>query len=128
MVSKPMTSELTPGPRFRMRRHICRPDPALVAGFGEFQTPMISDLMNRLYTVCTAIRNVTAPHLRILGPACTVRVFPGDNLMVHKALDIAAPNDILVVDAGGSAMNALLGDLVSTTPRQRRITGFVAYG
>jgi len=65
MVSKPMTSELNPGPGFRMRRHIGRPDPALVAGFREFETPMISDLMNRLYTMCTAIRNVTAPHLRI---------------------------------------------------------------
>ena len=57
MVSKPMTSELNPGPGFRMRRHIGRPDPALVAGFREFETPMISDLMNRLSTMCTAIRN-----------------------------------------------------------------------
>ena len=128
MVSKPMTSELNPGPGFRMRRHIGRPDPALVAGFREFETPMISDLMNRLYTMCTAIRNVTAPHLRILGPPCTVKVFPGDNLMVHKALDLAAPNDILVVDAGGSAMNAVLGDLVSTKARHRKITGFVVDG
>src|SRR5438309_2978372 len=128
VVSKPMTSELNPGPGFRMRRHICRPDPALVAGFREFETPMISDLMNRLYTMCTAIRNVTTPQLRILGPACTVKVFPGDNLMVHKSLDLAAPHDIVVVDAGGSGMNAVLGDLVTTKARHRKIAGFVVDG
>lgn len=128
MVTKPMTSELNPGPGFRMRRKICRPEPELVAGFAEFETPMISDLMNRLYTMCTAIRNLTAPRQRILGPACTVKVFPGDNLMVHKSLDIAAPNDVVVVDAGGSAMNAVLGDLVSTKARHRKIAGFVVDG
>src|SRR5438309_11466109 len=128
MVSKPMTSELNPGPGFRMRRHICRPDPALVAGFREFETPMISDLMNRLYTMCTAIRNVTAPHLRILGPACTVKVFPGDNLMVHKALDIARPGDVVVVDTCGSHHTAALGDLVCTKARHRGLAGFVVDG
>src|SRR2546425_13226015 len=81
MVSKPMTSELNPGPGFRMRRHIGRPDPALVAGVREFQTPLISDLMNRLYTMCTAIRNATAPHLPILRPACPGKALPGDNPM-----------------------------------------------
>jgi RraA family protein len=100
----------------------------LVAAFSEFETPMISDRMNRLYTMCTAIRTLTAPGLRVLGPACTVRVFPGDNLMVHKSLDIAAPNDILVIDAGGSAMNAVLGDLVTTKARHRKIAGFVVDG
>jgi RraA family protein len=128
MVSKPMTSELNPGPGFRIRSHISRPDPALVAAFGEFETPTISDLMNRLYTMCTAIRNLTAPHLRILGPACTVKVFPGDNLMVHKSLDLAQPNDVVVVDAGGSSMNAVLGDLVSTKARHRHLGGFVVDG
>jgi RraA family protein len=123
-----MTSELNPGPGFRIRPHITRPDPTLVAGFQEFETPIISDLMNRLYTMCTAIRSLTAPHLRILGPACTVKVFPGDNLMVHKSLDLAQPNDIVVVDAGGSSMNAVLGDLVSTKARHRKIAGFVVDG
>jgi RraA family protein len=84
--------------------------------------------MNRLYTMTPAIHNVTNPHLKILGPACTVRVFPGDNLMVHKSLDIAKPGDIVVVDAGASPMNAVLGDLVTTKARHRGIAGFVVDG
>jgi RraA family protein len=126
--NKPKSAEMFPGPGFRIRPTIDRPPQALIAEFGDFDTPDVSDLMNRLYTMNPAIRNLTGPHLRILGPACTVKVFPGDNLMVHKALDIARPQDVVVVDAGGSSMNAVLGDLVSTKARHRGISGFVVDG
>ena len=125
---KPKTAEMHPGPGFRVRAEIERPSEEVVAGFGEFETPAISDLMNRLYTMATVIRNQTDPGLRILGPACTVKVYPGDNLMVHKSLDIARPGDVVVVDAGGSTMTAVLGDLVSTKARHRGIGGFVVDG
>ena len=128
MVEKPISAEMHPGPGFRMRGAFDRPSPEVVAGFGEFETPPVSDLMNRLYTMRSEISNLTDPKLRILGPACTVRVFPGDNLMVHKALDVARPGDVIVVDAGGSPMNAVLGDLISTKARHRQIGGFVVDG
>src|SRR6476646_5166750 len=128
MVDKPISAEMHPGPGFCMRATIDRPAPELVAGFAEFETPPVSDQMNRLYTMKSEIHAMTDPELRILGPACTVKVFPGDNLMVHKALDIARPGDIVVVDAGSSPMNAVLGDLISTKARHRRIGGFVVDG
>jgi regulator of RNase E activity RraA len=84
--------------------------------------------MNRLYTMVADIKPVTDPHLRILGPALTVKVFPGDNLMVHKALDVAEPGDVVVVDASSSSLTAVLGDLVSTKARHRGIAGFVVDG
>lgn len=126
--TRPHSAEMEPGPGFRVRTAIERPDPDLVAAFAEFATPDISDRMNRLYTMSPEIRNLTAPELVILGPACTVKVFPGDNLMVHKALDVAEPRDVIVVDAGGSSMNAVLGDIVSTKARHRGIAGFVVDG
>jgi len=119
---------MLPGPGFRVRRHEERLAREIVEGFLEFETPDISDLMNRLYTMSPAIRNMTPPGLRLLGTACTVKVFPGDNLMVHKALDLALPNDVIVVDAGGSSMNAVLGDIISTKARHRGIQGFVVDG
>jgi regulator of RNase E activity RraA len=128
MVDKPMSAEMHPGPGFRIRDEIARPDPDIVAGFGEFETPAASDLMNRLYTMRTEIHGLTDPDLRILGPACTVKVYPGDNLMVHKSLDVARPGDVIVVDAGASTMNAVLGDLVSTKARHRGVAGFVVDG
>jgi regulator of RNase E activity RraA len=84
--------------------------------------------MNRLYSMVPQIKNVTDPDLRILGPACTVKVFPGDNLMVHKSLDIAAPGDVVVVDTSNSSLTAVLGDLVCTKARHRGIAGFVVDG
>jgi regulator of RNase E activity RraA len=104
-----------------------RPDPAVVARLACFATPEVSDFQNRLYTMNSAIRLVT-PGLRIAAPACTVKVFPGDNLMVHKALDIARPGDVIVVDASSSTMTAVLGDTVCMKARHRGIAGFVVDG
>jgi RraA family protein len=126
---RPQSSELHPGPGFRIRHEIRRPDPALVQAFRAFEGPMISDLMNRLYTMRPAIQNLTDPALApLVGPACTIKVFPGDNLMVHAALDIAKPGDVLVVDASGSHMNAVLGDLVSNKAKHRGIAGIIVDG
>ncbi|MDT0277388.1 RraA family protein [Blastococcus goldschmidtiae] len=117
-----------PGAGFRVRNDIERPEPEVINGFRGFETPDISDLLNRLYTMSSAISNVTDPALRIIGPACTVKVFPGDNLMVHKSLDIARPGDVVVVDTAGERTTAVLGDLVSTKARHRGIAGFVVDG
>jgi len=128
MVGKPKSAEMHPGPGFRIRWDVARPNPETIAGFSAFDTPAISDQMNRLYTMVPAIRNLTDEHLRILGPACTVKVYPGDNLMVHKALDVAQPGDVIVIDTNASALTAVLGDLVSTKARHRGIAGFVVDG
>jgi regulator of RNase E activity RraA len=125
---KPKTAEMHPGPGFRIRLEIDRPPGELIERIGAFDTPAISDLMNRLYSMVPAIKNVTDPALRILGPACTVKVYPGDNLMVHKSLDVAKPGDVVVVDTSASSLTAVLGDLVSTKARHRGISGFVVDG
>ncbi len=99
-----------------------------MSAFADFAPTDISDLLNRLYAMNPAIKLLTAPHHRLIGPACTVKVFPGDNLMVHKVLDVAKPGDIVVIDSGGSSSNAVLGDLVSTKAQHRKIAGFIIDG
>ncbi len=125
---KPKSAEMYPGPGFRVRLQTERPSEDLVAALREFDTAAISDLMNRLYTVVTGIGNLTDPSLSLAGPACTVKCYPGDNLMVHKSLDIAQPGDVVVVDTSASGMTAVLGDLVCTKARYRGIAGFVVDG
>ena len=124
---RPKSAEMTPGPGFRIRLEIERPAPALVAMYREFETPAISDILNRMYTMSPEIHNVVnnAP---LVGSACTVKVFPGDNLMVHKALDAAKPGDVVVIDTSGSQRNAVLGDLVANKARHRGIAGFIVDG
>lgn len=126
--SKPRSAEINPGPGFRVRTECTRAEREVVEALGTFETPDISDLMNRLYTMVADIRPMTGPTLPILGTAITVKIYPGDNLMVHKALDVAQPGDVIVVDSGGGRRTAVLGDLVATKARHRGIAGFVVDG
>lgn len=128
VAKRPASAEMYPGPGFRVRVDIERLDSALMQRFAGFCSTDISDLLNRLYAIDPAIFCLTGSHHRLCGPACTVKVFPGDNLMVHKALDVAKPGDIVVVDAHGSSMNAVLGDLISTKAKHRGIAGFIVDG
>src|SRR5574341_205817 len=68
----PRSAEMFAGPGFRVRTDVERADSAVVERLRPFPTPDVSDLMNRLYTMATTIRNVTGPELRLVGPACTV--------------------------------------------------------
>lgn len=127
MAEKPKSAEITPGPGFMVRKTIERPAAELIEKFREFETPDISDMLNRMYTMSAEIHNLTNDAV-LLGPACTVKVFPGDNLMVHKALDVARPGDVVVVDTSGSRKNAVLGDLIANKAKHRGIAGFIIDG
>lgn len=128
MANKPRSASLHPGPGFRVRMNIDRLPAELMHQFRAFATPDISDLLNRLYSVDPQVRLLTDPKHQICGPACTVKVFPGDNLMVHKSLDVLEPGDVVIIDAGASDKNAVLGDLISTKARHRGAQGFVVDG
>jgi RraA family protein len=125
--ARPKSAEMTPGPGFRIRQLIDRPPVDLIRMFREFETPDISDILNRMYTLSPEIRNLVNSE-PLVGPACTVKVFPGDNLMIHKALDVAKPGDVVVVDTSGSQRNAVLGDLVTNKAKHRGIAGFIVDG
>jgi len=124
----PTSAEIHPGPGFRIMRDFQRANGDLAEMFAEFEVADISDHLNRLYGVECSIRCLSGEGRRLIGLACTVKVYPGDNLMVHKALDIAHPGDIVIVDAGGLKKNAVLGDTISMKARHRGIAGFVVDG
>ena len=126
--NKPKSAEINPGPGFRIRMSFARLDAAFVQQFEEFDSPDISDQLNRLYALTSAIHCLTGAQHQVVGPACTVKVYPGDNLMVHKVLDVAEPGDVVVVDAGASPMNAALGSLISTKAQHRGIAAFIVDG
>ena len=64
----------------------------------------------------------------LCGPAITVRVRPGDNLMIHKAMFLAEPGDVIVVDGAGDQTQALVGGLMRASAMAKRIGGFVLNG
>jgi len=127
MAVKPQSSEVHVGPGFRIRNEIVRPPKDLVEQFGLFETPDISDLLNRLYAMSSDIHNLIN-NASIVGPACTVKLYPGDNLMIHKALEVAHEGDIVVVDTSHNNTTAVIGDLVAQKAKHKKIAGFVIDG
>lgn len=103
-----------------------RPDAALIEGFRGLPSSNIGDQMERLYNTNSSLKSLN--HIPLCGPAFTVKVPQGDNLMFHKALDLARPGDILVVDGEGDLEHALAGEIMIRYAMGRRLGGFVING
>ncbi|KAA3506506.1 RraA family protein [Agrobacterium vitis] len=98
-----------------------------VKKFAQLPVANLSDVMSRMTAGGAPLRPFYTG-ARMVGPAITVKARPGDNLMVHKALDIAEPGDVVVVDAGGDLTNAIIGELMVAHAAQRGLGGIVIFG
>ena len=112
---------------FRIRQNWERISPDLVAAFKQLPVANVSDCMARIVAGGPTLRPMHRDGV-LAGPALTVRTRPGDNLMIHKAIDMAAPGDVIVVDAGGDLTNALIGEIMLAQAVKRGIAGFVLNG
>ena len=83
--------------------------------------------MNRIDAVDAAIRPLHDKS-QLVGVAFTVKVPPGDNPMVHKAIDAAQLGDVIMVDAGGGVAQAIIDEIMSTLAAKRGIAGIVIDG
>ena len=99
----------------------------LVEAFSKLPVANVSDSMSRLSAAGAALRPMHASG-GMAGVAITVKCRPGDNLMLHKAIDMAVPGDVIVVDAGGETTNALMGELMLAYAIKRGVVGFVLNG
>ena len=111
----------------RIRKDFKRPDPTLVARFEGMPVANIDDNMQRIAAVDAAIKPVGYKGPRV-GVAFTIRVAQGDNLMLHAAMDLAKPGDIIVIDAGGFEDRAIFGELMATYMKTRGIKGVICDG
>ena len=91
-------------------------------------TSLISDAYGDRLLGTVGLSSYNTGHVQVVGKALTVKVAAGDNLFVHKALDLAAPNDILVIDGGGDISRALVGELMATRARGLGALAFVVDG
>jgi 4-hydroxy-4-methyl-2-oxoglutarate aldolase len=99
----------------------------IVQQAGEFQAAIIADVAGRrgaMHGRVAALR----PTMKLVGTAFTVDVRPGDNLMIHAAMAMARPGDVLVVDGKGDQTAALMGTIMITACRQLGIAGVVIDG
>jgi 4-hydroxy-4-methyl-2-oxoglutarate aldolase len=108
-------------------REFPRPDRALVKGFEGIPTGVIGDAMGRCNSMTADMKPVWAG-AKVVGVALTVRTFPADNLMIHKAVTLAQPGDVLVVNAGGYKDYAVFGDLLGLSCKVHDLAGIVIDG
>lgn len=116
---------------FRVNRDHTKADASTVRAFADIPTSIISDNMGRMVGAGPGVRpfhRFEGGEGRLVGTALTVKTRPGDNLMIHKAADVAQPGDVIVVEAGGDLTNALIGELIISHARSRGVVGFVIDG
>lgn len=102
-------------------------DLELAHKFLDVPVANVSDCMSRLTAGGARLRPMHAGG-RMAGPALTIKTRPGDNLMIHKALEMAKPGDVIVVDGGGDLTNSLVGEIMIGMAAKRGLAGVVIYG
>jgi RraA family protein len=128
MQRRPMPARRNPamiGLQIRQRQR--QVAPALIEKFRPIPVANISDCMARMTAGGPRLRPLHASG-RLAGPALTVKTRPGDNLMIHKAIDMAQPGDVIVVDGGGDLTTALIGEIMVSYAGKRGVAGFVING
>lgn len=93
-------------------RDFDRVDAAVVATAAAYPSSILADVAGRRGALHGRIAPL-APSMRFAGPALTVELRPGDNLMIHAALAVAKPGDVIVVDGKGDLSSALMGEIMS---------------
>ena len=112
---------------FRILKRKRKVPAALVARFRDLPVANVSDMMHRMTAGGPRLRPLHAGS-KLAGPAFTAKTRPGDNLIIHKALDLAEPGDVLVVDGGGDLTSALVGELMLAHAQARGLAGVVING
>jgi regulator of RNase E activity RraA len=93
----------------------------------EYQAAILADVAGRRGALHGRIRALRSD-MKMAGTAFTVDVRPGDNLMIHAAMSLAKPGDVIVVDGKGDQTAALMGTIMFTACKQLGIAGVVIDG
>ena len=116
------------GNRIFLKRKLA--DPQVIEAFKEIPAANVADTMNRSCALDSRIHLMSRPQKSAtVGSALTVKVRAGDNLFLHKALDMAQEGDVIVVSNEGDTNRALMGEvMISLVNGKKKIAGIVLDG
>ncbi|WP_067933344.1 4-carboxy-4-hydroxy-2-oxoadipate aldolase/oxaloacetate decarboxylase [Alicyclobacillus kakegawensis] len=105
-------------------RNIERADPKAMQALKEFGTATLHEAMGRSGLMKPYLRPIydTA---RVCGTAVTVSCHPGDNLMIHAAIEVCRPGDVLVVTVTSDSTDGMFGELLAVSARAHGVQGLV---
>ena len=107
-----------------IRRNYERVSAQLVRDAAALPASILADVYGRRGTVSGRIAALS-PTMKVAGPALTVEVRPGDNLMIHAALSIAQPGDVIIVDGKADQTCALIGEIMVSQAMAIGVAGMV---
>jgi 4-hydroxy-4-methyl-2-oxoglutarate aldolase len=110
-----------------IKSKIKRPPKELITEFKALPTGVISDAMNRMNCMHAEIKPIMESE-GVAGPAITVQCMVGDNLIIHQAIYVAEPEDILVIDARGHKDTSVWGSIMTKAALLRGIKAVVIDG
>lgn len=111
---------------FRIYSKIERASHELLDAFSGIPVANIGDCMNRRACMNSRIRPMN--NTMLIGSAFTIKCSPGDNLLFYKAIDMAQPGDVIVIDAQGETQNAITGELMLTWASRKGLAGVIIDG
>ena len=105
-------------------RDIDRAAPEVIDRLGEIGTASVHEAIGRVGYVGPHIRPIQ-DDVKIAGSAVTVLSHPGDNLMIHAAVEVCRPGDVLVVVNTAPSTHGMFGDLLAGSLMVRGVRGLV---
>lgn len=108
----------------RVVRNIRRPDADVVRMLGEQGVATVHEAQGRTGLMRPYMRPIY-PGAKVAGVAITVSCQPGDNLMIHAAMETVRKGDILVVTTTSESTDGMFGDLLGTSCQTHGVAGLV---
>jgi 4-hydroxy-4-methyl-2-oxoglutarate aldolase len=106
-------------------RDVDRANPEIIAALGDAGVATVHEAAGRIGLLGPAIQPRQADAV-IAGSAITVSCHPGDNLMIHAAVEVCGPGDILVVTTTSPSTDGMFGELLATSLAARGVIGLVS--
>ena len=105
-------------------RRIRRPDHEVVKVLGNAGTATVHEAQGRSGLLRPYMRPIY-PTARVAGPAVTVSCQAGDNLMIHAAIEVCKPGDVLVVVTTSESTDGMFGELLGVSCQAHGIAGLI---
>jgi 4-hydroxy-4-methyl-2-oxoglutarate aldolase len=110
-----------------IRHFVLDADADLIKRLLSFDTATVDEALGRGHAMSRSIRPLTSG-IRLCGRAITAACYYGDNLMLHCALELARPGDVIVCDTGGGTDVAVWGDIMTLQAQRMGVAGLITNG